>query len=701
MSDERNTGLLENVNQLYPELLGLVVNMVPWAGFVSPSRLIMLGNQVAQALLTRGNNRNRFFVGVEQEYAKYTFKIAIGKGNYRVLGAVNKYKDGVKKFSAKVNPRVTLVLQNRVSGEIDIVEVLTYAAFHNNFGWEYKWAEDIKSRFIPGANIEEGYVLAETPGVQDGLYTCTTLSTIAYVSTHYTTEDGFMASNEWCDENVSTGYGEVWIEVPKGWYMTNVYGEDGLFKPCPNPGEPIRQDGLLAVIRKFDDIYGVVDLTEEGMRYQDHSFDRPYYIEAGCHNARVVDIDVWRSDESRADTQPWYEESKDEYNQSRSTLDHLVQAKIDEADAINKLNPEHYKGPRYKFTSRAHRKFTDVKLLTRQDNARITTEYQGRKFASHLVRIRFMYDVIPTYGSKLAGYYGDKGVITKMKPRAEMYKDKWGHIADIVTDGFPTINRMNPGRDWESLWNAICRDREEDLREDYRNGRHFEEIYKDLLDFYSVAAPLHLEKVTRFPRSERWRHDHVLSVVNGRMFMYLPQNTPNIGPDMLWEMLQRWGVRRDTVTFIGDQGTLIETKDPILIGEVAIMVLEKTGHDWSGCEAPKRQIHGIPGKMSQNDKYSLPYRKQPTRNIGESETRELCGECGSDFTADMIDRTNNPEVMMEMHARMLEADQPSNLPMIVNRILHPLGHHRGQDYLTNALYVRGVEFRYYDASEEK
>src|SRR5690606_20493824 len=74
-------------------------------------------------------------------------------------------------------------------------------------------------------------------------------------------------------------------------YLLNLYGDDKVYKPFPDIGEPIRADGLVMAMRDLNEDLSPAEMTSEALRTVDHTFDRCVWGKAG---SVVKDITVWR-----------------------------------------------------------------------------------------------------------------------------------------------------------------------------------------------------------------------------------------------------------------------------------------------------------------------------------------------------------------------------------------------------------------------
>lgn len=692
---------LSNEQQLTSALIGTATHLGPWAVCSSPSRLVMLASQIQQKLITKGINRPRFFTGVEKEYAKYAFGCR-ADNPYEVIAVVDKFETGRGASSFRYNPKRIIIVKNILTGVYDYLEYDTYCSHHTSFGFEFQPVIENAKYIQPGEIIQRDTELTRSPGVMpEGDYVFTTRTKSVFLSHHSVTEDGFGVSKEWCEENRTTGYGEVIIIVPKGKYPTNTYGDSKRYQPLPLPGERIRKDGLLMSLREYDDILGAVEMTDDAMSTYDYYFDEKYFIEAGVDNARVVDIELWNSDGDKLDQAPLFMGKQDGEDDA---LERLWKAKIkfhqnivSAHKSIRSLLP---KGKEPKMTKKLHRLVTDSMVYLNAPEGKRKYRFKKQSIPTLYIKINFMYDITPTIGYKLTNLYGMKGVICMVKPRAEMPRYADGTTADFIGDGFSIINRMNPSVFFEHYCNYIAEQRvEKPIRERLAKSKtkdDYEWCWELLQRFYRPAVPMYLDKIN----SQNWNFNriraHVDKVAESTVHAWMPPKTPGLGIKQIQSIRNAFPEEPEHVTWINDLGNQVTSNKPVIIGEMCLMVLEKTGHDWGAVDVAKRQVHGVPTKPSGRDRYNLPFRKIPFRLFGESEIRNYAGIIGGHWAADMLDRANNPRAQEYIWKQVIETEHPTNLEHSVDRIKIPLGEGMALSYLNNALYCAGAEMQFID-----
>lgn len=700
MQKKREPVKLSNTPVLTNDLLGTATGLAPWATCTSPSRLVMLASQIQQKLITSGMNRPRFFTGQEKEYAKYTFGC---KTDFpcKVIAAVDKFETGRGGGSFRYNPKKTLIVKNLDTGEYDVIEYTTYCSHHTAFGFEFIPVKENQRKMQKDEIIQRNTRLNRSPGVtEEGDYIWATRTKAALITHHAATEDGFLVSREWCEENKTTGYGEIIIMVPKRKYMINTYGNDTRYQPFPLPGEKIQKNGLVSALREYDDILGAVEMSNERMMDYDYYFDEKYFIEAGVENARVVDIDIWCSDGDKVDQLPLF--TQEEFGES-DAITRLWEAKLRYLNGIKKafltIEKEEGKG-KAKLTKALHRLVTDSMLILSDQEGKRKYRVKQNSIPTTYIKLSYMYDITPTIGFKITNMYGFKGVICAVKPRAEMPRYDNGKVADFVGDGFSAINRMNPSIFFEQYTNYQAEVIEDKIRELLSRTKGSDEAYRESFDllcrYYKAVVPLYLERIEQQGWNLARIRRHVDGVAKETIHAWMPSNTPGLGIIQIQRLVEEFPPEYGTVSWVSDEGETVTSTVPVVIGDMYLMILEKTGHDWGAVDVAKRQVHGVPTKPSGKDRFNLPYRKTPYRFFGEAEVRNYAGIIGGEWVSDMLDRANNPKAQEHIWAQVISAERPTDLARSIDRKRIPLCEGMHIKYMNNALYCSGAAFEFLD-----
>ena len=293
--------------------------------------------------------------------------------------------------------------------------------------------------------------------------------------------------------------------------------------------------------------------------------------------------------------------------------------------------------------------------------------------------------------------------------------DADGNRADLIMDPDSRLKRMNLGGVYEQGINAASRDVTRELRR--RGGidpyleRNVEDIEKRREIVNGVLAKHHNENSQVIRQLWDYYLEYVVTV-SQKMFdvitqeyklppenllsevladgirLWMPIDNPTYLPEAVREIREKFPIVFGPVSYHGG----VQSSLPVLIGSVYIILLEKTGSDFSAASSAKLQHFGIPSKVSGMDKHSAPGRNNPVRILGESEVRLLNAVVGSDVVADLVDMSNNPATHKEIIRRIHESPTPSNFTRIIDRKKLPLGNSRPLLLVKHILQCAGIEF---------
>lgn len=287
--------------------------------------------------------------------------------------------------------------------------------------------------------------------------------------------------------------------------------------------------------------------------------------------------------------------------------------------------------------------------------------------------------------------------------------DEAGNRADIVMDGNSTINRMNVGRLYELYINASRRDvlkhicnrigithksihAQTQVEEVFYNNKQlFDECYNYLLGFYSIINTKMYEHLGPKASDEN-KIKHLAYIIKNNIYIYFPPENDKENIDIIKNLEKHYKPTYGKVSYIGNSGERVTTIENIRIGSMYIMLLEKTGDDWSAVSSGKLQIHGIISQLTKSDKYSNPLRLQPVRGLGEAELRVIVAYLEQYAAAEFIDRNNSPVSHQEIVRNILKAEKPSNIDVVIDRKKIPYGGSKPLNMVNHALFCGGIKF---------
>lgn len=221
-------------------------------------------------------------------------------------------------------------------------------------------------------------------------------------------------------------------------------------------------------------------------------------------------------------------------------------------------------------------------------------------------------------------------------------------------------------------------------------SNRYDEAIKLYFDFLEIASPYMYAKALEVLNTKEKQIQEINNIIEYGFQLWLPPNSPNIGAECIKQLMERFPVPKTPVQYIDDVGVLRTTRDNVLIGSLYMVLLEKIGDDWGATSLPKRQHHGIPGKLTEADKSSLPWRDQAFKIFGESEVRLLMSVAPPEFVAQLIGTANSPAACLDIAWSVLTADQPTNIRSMLDYLKHSQIPSRATEYCRHILEMSGT-----------
>lgn len=387
---------MNQINELRADLLASGA-LQPWPGMVANSRMQMMGSHLAQALVIEGATTRRILTGAEREFGKYTFNVKM-PCNAEILRIIPKYHGGVGLHAIRDNPVDVIVYEDIDSGELGVLHVPRFSSKHQHFGFRYK-DRPIRSRLVPGVHLTKDTVIADSPAVDElGNYRLGVETNVAFMSVPGVIEDGVIVSEDYLRKLSAKGYESRVASWGSKMYPLNLYGDDKVYKPFPDIGERIRDDGLLFALRRYDDLLAAVEMTPAALRQVDYVFDYKIYAEP---NARVVDVNVRHDHRNGPSPTPcgMEEQAKRYYDLNLAFYDKLKDVYMEQ---------KRRRGASPRITPEFQRLLVEGMIYSPDpQRSKATMMYQLQPLDDWRVEVVFEYNVDLDDGSKLTGFHGD------------------------------------------------------------------------------------------------------------------------------------------------------------------------------------------------------------------------------------------------------------------------------------------------------
>ena len=395
-----------NENQLRPALLGICsLNFAH--GHSSASRIHMLSNHLGQMLVLNGATERRFQTGMERQYGKYTFNVKM-PANGEILHIIDRYRRTHGKDSIEMNPQTVVVYEDDETKVIGIIDLAGHCSNHQYFGFKYAEGKDMDKLFV-GSKVAKDAVFLESPSITDeGGYKYGLQGNVAYMTLPATSEDGVLVSRDFLPKLGFKTYETRIVEWGSKKFALNLYPDldvNGMplnFKPYPDIGQVIREDGLLMALRAYDpaELAGVEPGVRDAMEV-DFTFDTTVY--ANGPGGRVVDIRIHHGLNRRNHAAVNMDEQSQKYDDARRQF----YARI--LEVWRKLY--HERGDALVLTPAFNRLVVEAQSVVSEVSTGqgVSKMYRKAPLDDYWIEFVVEYDIIPTTGFKITDLHGTFG----------------------------------------------------------------------------------------------------------------------------------------------------------------------------------------------------------------------------------------------------------------------------------------------------
>lgn len=653
-------------------LIGAGAMLTPFIKEDSASRVQMATQQTSQAVVLANPDIPRVLHGMEQQMGGTAMNVTMPCD--ATIKRVIKLHNRAASAQGKAK-HMAIIYQNFDTGVYGILDVPTYCSTQDTFGYPLSLTPAGKGLHTNQA-IRKGTVLAVTPSVKEGgIYTTTLNLNILNISLPHVIEDGFLISKSVAER--AAPYYVVKHRVTWGRknFPVNIYGNETNFKPHPDVGEKVRDDGLLIATRKFDPMFDAIGMHKDNLSQVDTVHDRKVYVEPGAEVIDVKVIDTTGDKRGKPYTPEGMErQAKQYYDQSVLFADTLIewylQVKREEPNAKFEPHLQRSIAEAYGANPNAPDR-KRVRQHYREKVGNVKRVSKKQQLDEYTVEITLGYRKPIKLGAKLASMHGSKGVVCAIAEDEDMPVDEFGVRVDACLFSRSVIARMNTGQLSEQFINATQRDVSNDFRGMYLTDKS--KAWEYLLGFYKFASPKIYDKLCGFSFNSARAEKHMATVNANGTYLTLPSDGSWAIEDIYKGCMAYRVPNKGRIKVKTFDGHIETTKYPMLIGEEAIMVLEKTSHKPFAVAAAARNNFGLPATTNSATKHATPVNHNAARAWGEAERRQISANLGNDIVAEMADRTGNPETAAMVIQNAFDAKNPARIKNAVDRNVIPLG----------------------------
>lgn len=697
--------------------------LIPGLPHMSPSRSVMSIQQASQHLVWSKMQKPVVLTGAEYEFGKHAFKDQMPE-NGQIVAVIPRYPRSSDPKSVRNNPE-TIVIYLRDDQVLDYFSIKKWDKYHSQFGYMKRYNETNLAKLGENKMVGKGTVFAESPGVaEDGCYMMGINANVAYIDDEALAEDGMVFRRGYVDENLTIDMFEE-IETGLGTkdFAINTWGGENGYQIFPEIGDFIGHDGKVMVKRRYDTANAPVMMSKEALRTMDAIFDEPIYskptpIPEGADPSKIppgeiVDIIVIRNPKAKRLLPPSMAEQLERYALAYQTFQqNLIKVEQRLTANIKKRNPN----AELAMTPRMQILFSYAYGVTDFGANRFQgpTEFQIHRARADEWTIRFVirHRRTATMGDKFAGMFGDKGVVVGIRPDEDFPPG-----VDVMVASASVIGRTNMNRSFVPRWATAAVDLTEEIRQTLGLVGHqgkvtnadiekaapeaFAKTVERLLKFYAIVSPhLYVEYAHRDATREKLV-THIAACMNEVVHPVMSIDNPiDDGDSMIHLAHEGYLKPYQHLTYRNCSGEIQTTERPVPVLNTALFYLEKIAEDGSATSFGKLQHHGLLASRTNVERYHFNFRNVSTRNIGQHESEILLHDSRSpELIAELLDRSNNPDVMRAMAVKLLTAEFPTAEYSLVDRKEHPLGESRPRQFLRHFYETGGARLSYMSGAD--
>jgi len=259
--------------------------LTPFPAVTHPTRLSMMNQMFSQAKPVLTPNRSRTTSGVEEDLGDYMFHVDVEHD----AEVIRMYRSAMRSI---------VIVKYLETNIFDMLEIP--AVSRHGFTLKPKLDNIHEASFLPA-----GTILAEAPGTIDGELALGKEALTGFLYDRRNEDDSVMVREGWAAKTLTEEITVIEYAMnPTTTMLGNLYGDSENYRPLPEIGSEVRDDGLLMFFRELETGIGslvtndILRLTEP--RIGDHTESvlniRPKNEALNVPRAIIANVEVFSSE---------------------------------------------------------------------------------------------------------------------------------------------------------------------------------------------------------------------------------------------------------------------------------------------------------------------------------------------------------------------------------------------------------------------
>lgn len=562
-------------------------------GYITSGRDIMFTAHLRQFVNLVNPEPPKVFTNYENLVGKNSTGYYASPSECEVIDIIPRFEDGEHDRHL-----YCMFTYDKKADRYDVITKTAVEDLTEKFGFTYN-NEVLDSKEI-GDIIKKDEVLFKTPSYDDDMNYCYGKNpTVMYTLDNRTIEDAIVARRGFAESMISKEVETVKVPLNDNDILCNLYGEKGEHKGFPDIGTEIKNH-IVCARRRIHNNQILYDLKRSNLRKVNLDSDQLFFNEG-----RLVDIMIYSNKTLEEMPDNIFNAQIRHYFKMQTTF---YQKMYDRCAEIIDSGSEYSADIGFYY-----KKAKDI-----LDPACAWREETGNVFSNIVIEFTFERNSPLSFGSKITGRQGNKGVVSSIVDDDDMPYLANGKKVDLILNALGIVNRTNPAQIFEHSINFICNCVVDKLK----TMKSLKDREKLLFDIIKRFNPTEAKELREYYNDldKSGKEEFFNDIYESGIFIHIPpmwETEPLF--DKIRNIYKDYEWIKPVDVYVKRFGREIKIMKPMIVGELYMIKLKQNSKkNFSARSTGALSRRGLPDKSFKSKAHQDLYSSKPIR-IGSQE----------------------------------------------------------------------------------
>lgn len=617
----------------------LGISSLTFPAWIDSARTIMDVNHQLQRLVVENTEFPYVFTNSENMFGHGSSYNIEAKSDLIVHKVIPKFR-GLD-IDNKTQPAL-IIFYNTEKEEYDLIYKQDVQNLPEKYGFQYDHSK--LDNLKEGDTLKKGSTLTRPTSYDEfDNYGLGQNVNFMYRIDMFTIEDAIVVSDRFAKSFLSTEVELVKVTINDNNFLGNNYGDENHYKCFPDIGEDIK-DNKLCTWKILNNSQILFDMKNSNLS-----------------KSNVSDVDFWNSG-TIVDMDIYCNKSRDQIPNTRynEQIIKYIDMDIDFQTEVYEVTQDLIDRGMKVSNSIKEWNIRAKRLLDKdEENGYKIKDDNNSNFSFAVIYFLIKRKVGLSRGQKLVGRYGNKGVISKIKPVKEMPHFGNGEVIDVIFDSLGVPNRLNIFQLYEQSVTAQARQ----IRDHLKTLDNLEEKEEILFKFLRCYNEEQADRVYKdYLEENKTRHDKEMYFKR-----YIETYGIYVHIESFWHKKCMWDSVNevyDTFDFLSPYNIYFWQKDTNrwvkqinkeYIGYMHIMKMKQSSKKGLSVRSTGPiNNYGLPDKSDDAKKFLIRHSNTPVRS-GRQETENMLMFISPEYIVkEFLFQRNSPVARMELGKELME-----------------------------------------------